>query len=137
MSRGAGETAPILFTGAAYFLPHLPTQPYDQFMNLGYHVYVMATQSPDVNATKPILYGTVLVLLGVTVCLNIAAVTLRSRLRGARAASLDRADRRRDEERRDRDPGCPHVPSLASSVLRPSAAARSEGVSGVTMARVG
>jgi phosphate transport system permease protein len=85
VSRGAGETAPILFTGAAYFLPYLPTKPYDQFMNLGYHVYVLATQSPDVNATKPILYGTVLVLLGVTVCLNIVAVTLRSRLRGARA----------------------------------------------------
>lgn len=85
VSRGAGETAPILFTGAAYFLPHLPTMPYDQFMNLGYHVYVMATQSPDVDATRPILYGTVLVLLAVTVCLNLVAVLLRSRLRGARA----------------------------------------------------
>jgi phosphate transport system permease protein len=85
VARGAGETAPILFTGAAYFLPHLPTRPYDQFMNLGYHVFVLATQSPDVDAAKPILYGTVLVLLLVTVCLNLVAVALRSRLRGARA----------------------------------------------------
>lgn len=85
VARGAGETAPILFTGAAYFLPHLPTKPYDQFMNLGYHVYVLATQSPDIEATKPILYGTVLVLLLVTILLNVAAVTLRSRLRAVRA----------------------------------------------------
>ena len=85
VARGAGETAPILFTGAAYFLPRLPSAPYDQFMNLGYHVYVLATQSPDVDAAKPILYGTVLVLLLVTVCLNLVAVALRSRLRGARA----------------------------------------------------
>ncbi len=85
VARGAGETAPILFTGAAYFLPHLPTKPYDQFMNLGYHVYVLATQSPDIEATKPILYGTVLVLLLVTVILNVVAITLRSRLRAGRA----------------------------------------------------
>ena len=82
---GAGETAPILFTGAAYFLPQLPTKPYDQFMNLGYHVYVLATQSPDVDAAKPILYGTVLVLLMVTVCLNLVAMALRSRLRAVKA----------------------------------------------------
>src|SRR5690606_22168802 len=83
VARGAGETAPILFTGAAYFLPYLPTHPNDQFMNLGYHVYVLATQSPDIEATKPILYGTVLVLLLVTALLNVAAMVLRSRLRAA------------------------------------------------------
>lgn len=81
VSRGAGETAPILFTGAAYFLPYLPTHPTDQFMHLGYHVYVMATQSPDIEATKPILYGTVLVLLLVTAALNGLAVWLRYKLR--------------------------------------------------------
>ncbi len=85
VARGAGETAPILFTGAAYFLPHLPTRPHDQFMNLGYHVYVLATQSPDIEATKPILYGTVLVLMLVTVMLNVVAMTVRSRLRADRA----------------------------------------------------
>ena len=85
VARGAGETAPILFTGAAYFLPYLPTHPNDQFMNLGYHVYVLATQSPDIEATKPILYGTVLVLLLVTALLNVAAMVLRSRLRAGPA----------------------------------------------------
>ena len=84
VARGAGETAPILFTGAAYYLPHLPTKPYDQFMNLGYHVYVLATQSPDIEATKPILYGTVLVLLLVTIALNLLATALRTRLRVGR-----------------------------------------------------
>lgn len=85
VARGAGETAPILFTGAAYFLSHLPTSPTDQFMHLGYHAYVLATQSPDIEATKPILYGTVLVLLLVTATLNAIAIPLRARLRGARA----------------------------------------------------
>jgi phosphate transport system permease protein len=81
VSRGAGEVAPIMFTGAAYFLPYLPTKPNDQFMELGYHVYVMATQSPDVEATKPILYSTVLVLLALTFLLNLLAIYLRARLR--------------------------------------------------------
>lgn len=81
VSRGAGEVAPILFTGAAYFLPHLPTSPHDQFMELGYHVYILATQSPDVDATKPMLYSTVLVLLALTFLLNGAAVVIRARLR--------------------------------------------------------
>lgn len=81
VSRGAGEVAPILFTGAAYFLPYLPKAPTDQFMELGYHVFVLATQSPDVDATRPLLYGTVLVLLGLTFLLNIAAILLRARLR--------------------------------------------------------
>ena len=81
VSRGAGEVAPILFTGAAYFLPHLPATLHDQFMELGYHVYVLATQSPDVDATKPLLYSTVVVLLVLTFLLNSVAVVLRSRLR--------------------------------------------------------
>ncbi|HYM79936.1 MAG TPA: phosphate ABC transporter permease PstA [Candidatus Limnocylindria bacterium] len=81
VSRGAGEVAPILFTGAAYFLPYLPQLPTDQFMELGYHIFVLATQSPDVEATKPILYGTVLVLLLLTLLLNLTAILLRSRMR--------------------------------------------------------
>ncbi len=81
ISRGGGEGAPIMFTGAAYFLPYLPTHLNDQFMVLGYHVYVMATQSPDVEATKPLLYGTVLVLLLLTFTLNLAAVVIRTRIR--------------------------------------------------------
>ncbi len=81
VSRGAGEVAPILFTGAAYFLPYLPIYPTDQFMELGYHVFVLATQSPDVDATRPLLYGTVLVLLLLTLLLNLTAILLRARLR--------------------------------------------------------
>ncbi len=81
VSRGAGEVAPILFTGAAYYLPRLPTNLTDQFMELGYHVFVMSTQSPDVDATKPILYATVLVLLALTFLLNAAAVVVRARMR--------------------------------------------------------
>lgn len=81
VSRGAGEVAPIMFTGAAYFLPHLPTRLNRQFMELGYHVYVMATQSPDVELTKPVLYSTVFVLLAVTFALNFVAVLIRSRIR--------------------------------------------------------
>lgn len=85
VSRGAGEVAPILFTGAAYFLPYLPHSPTDQFMELGYHVFVLATQSPDVDATRPLLYGTVLVLLLLTFLLNLTAMLLRSRLRAGLA----------------------------------------------------
>lgn len=84
VSRGAGEVAPIMFTGVAYYLPHLPTQLNDQFMVLGYHVYVMATQSPNMEVTRPILYGTVLVLLALTILLNIVAILIRSRIRSRR-----------------------------------------------------
>ena len=81
VSRGAGEVAPILFTGAAYFLPDLPTTLNSQFMHLGYHTYVLATQSPDVEATRPLLYATVLVLLALTFTLNLIAVLIRARTR--------------------------------------------------------
>jgi len=81
VSRAAGEVAPIMFTGAAYFLRDLPTHLNDPFMNLGYHVYVLATQSPDVDRTKPLLYGTVFVLLALTFVLNVVAISLRARTR--------------------------------------------------------
>lgn len=81
VSRGAGEVAPILFTGAAYFLPDLPRGLDSQFMHLGYHTYVLATQSPDVEATRPLLYATVLVLLALTFSLNLVAVLIRARTR--------------------------------------------------------
>ena len=81
VSRGAGEVAPILFTGAAYFLPRLPNSLSDQFMELGYHIYIMSTQSPDVEATRGIQYATTLVLLVLTFTLNFAAVFLRYRIR--------------------------------------------------------
>ena len=81
ISRGAGEVAPILFTGAAYYLPFLPGDLTDQFMHLGYHVLILSTQSPDVEATKPLLYGTVFVLLALTFLLNLAGVIIRTRTR--------------------------------------------------------
>ncbi|MBP1655821.1 MAG: phosphate transporter, permease protein PstA [Bacteroidetes bacterium] len=81
VSRGAGEVAPILFTGAAYFLPHIPTGLSDQFMELGYHVYIMSTQSTNVDATRGIQYATTLVLLLLTFLLNFSAIFLRSRVR--------------------------------------------------------
>ncbi|MBN2573111.1 MAG: phosphate ABC transporter permease PstA [Deltaproteobacteria bacterium] len=87
VSRGAGEVAPLLFTGAAYYLPALPHTLHDQFMQLGYHVYVLATQSPDVDATRPLLYATVLVLLALTFALNASAVWVRSRMRKRIASS--------------------------------------------------
>lgn len=81
VSRGAGEVAPILLTGAAYYLNELPKSLSSQFMHLGYHTYVMATQSPDVDATRPVLYATVLVLLALTFSLNFIAIFIRSRSR--------------------------------------------------------
>ena len=87
ISRGAGEVAPIMFTGAAYYLPYLPTKLNDQFMELGYHIYVMATQSPDVEKTKPILFGTVLVLLILIFMLNFTAIIVRSKMRRKRISA--------------------------------------------------
>jgi phosphate transport system permease protein len=81
VSRGAGEVAPILFTGAAYYLATLPTSLSDQFMNLGYHIYIMATQSANVDQTLPIQFATTMVLLLLTFTLNLTAVIIRSRLR--------------------------------------------------------
>jgi phosphate transport system permease protein len=81
ISRGAGEVAPILFTGAAYFLSDLPKSLSDQFMSLGYHIYIMSTQSSDVDATLPIQFATTLVLLLLTFSLNAVAVVLRYRIR--------------------------------------------------------
>lgn len=81
VGRGAGEVAPILFTGVAYFLPQLPHSLSDQFMQLGYHLYVMSTQSPDVEATRSIQYATAFVLLALTFLLNLTAIVCRYRMR--------------------------------------------------------
>jgi phosphate transport system permease protein len=81
ISRGAGEVAPIIFTGAANFVPELPTDVRDMFMHLGYHVYALSTQSPNVDQARPALFGTVLVLLVLTFALNLVAMIIRSRSR--------------------------------------------------------
>jgi phosphate transport system permease protein len=81
VSRAAGEVAPILFTGAAYFMADLPHSLHDQFMDLGYHVYILSTQSVNIDKTKPILYATVVVLLALTFALNAVAILIRARMR--------------------------------------------------------
>ena len=81
ISRGAGEVAPILFTGVAYYLPDLPNTFYSQFMHMGYHIYVLTTQSTNVELTKPLQYATTLVLLLLTFLLNFTAIFIRSRIR--------------------------------------------------------
>jgi phosphate transport system permease protein len=81
VSRAAGEVAPILFTGAAFYMAHLPKSLSDQFMDLGYHVFILSTQSPNIEQTRPLLYATVLVLLMLTFTLNFVAVLMRAHLR--------------------------------------------------------
>lgn len=83
ISRAAGEVAPILFTGAAYYMADLPHRVTDQFMDLGYFVYVLSTQSPDITKTAPILYTTILVLLILTFSLNGVGIWVRARRRRA------------------------------------------------------
>lgn len=81
VGRGAGEVAAILFVGVTYSADVLPGSVTDKFMHLGYHLYVLATQSPDVEATLPLQYATTIVLLGLTFLLNFVAIFIRSRLR--------------------------------------------------------
>ena len=96
ISRGAGETAPVLFLGAAFFLPNLPVtdlcigdycipmiNPAKQFMFLAYHIFILATQSSNPTKTLPIQYGSTLVLIGLTFLLNITAIIFRYRFRKA------------------------------------------------------
>jgi phosphate transport system permease protein len=82
LERAAGETAPILFTVAAFYLPRLPVSPLDQTMALPYHLYVIATQVPGM--PLKIQFGTALVLLGMVLSMNIAATIIRNRFRGRR-----------------------------------------------------
>lgn len=81
LARAAGETAPILFTGAAFFLPFLPRSPFDQFMALPYHLYIMATQHHDITRVRPIAYGTALVLIVLVFSMNLFAIVARYKLR--------------------------------------------------------
>jgi phosphate transport system permease protein len=81
LARAAGETAPILFTGAAFFLPHLPQSLFDQFMALPYHLYILATQHHDIAKVRPIAYGTALVLLCLILLLSTSAIYFRYRYR--------------------------------------------------------
>lgn len=82
LERAAGETAPILFTGAAFFLPRLPHSPLDATMALPYHLFVISTQVPDMPIQ--IQYGTALVLLAFVLAMNLIATVIRSRARAKR-----------------------------------------------------
>ncbi len=82
LERAAGETAPILFTGAAFFLPHLPNSPLDATMALPYHLFVISTQVPEMPIR--IQYGTALVLIVFVLGMNLIATVIRSRARAKR-----------------------------------------------------
>ena len=84
VSRAAGETAPIMFTAAVFYTPSLPTSIFDEIMTLPYHIYVLATAGTDIEATRPLQYGTALVLIVLVLGLNLIAIIYRSRLRKKR-----------------------------------------------------
>jgi phosphate transport system permease protein len=77
IGRVSGETAPILFTVAAYFLPKLPTSIFDQVMALPYHLYVISTSGTNLEAARPMAYGTALVLITLVLIINFSASLLR------------------------------------------------------------
>ena len=81
IGRAAGETAPILLTVAAFFLPKLPKSVFDQVMALPYHLYILATQHPEAHKVRPLQYGTALVLLALVISLSSGAMLLRSYFR--------------------------------------------------------
>lgn len=78
IGRVSGETAPILFTVAAYFLPQLPNSIFDQCMALPYHLYVISTSGTDIEASRGMAYGTALVLIAIILIVNLLANALRS-----------------------------------------------------------
>ncbi|MFZ5819606.1 MAG: phosphate ABC transporter permease PstA [Chloroflexota bacterium] len=82
LERAAGETAPILFTGAAFFLPRLPGSPFDASMALPYHLFVISTQVPEMPVQ--VQYGTALVLLAFVLGMNAVAGMIRARARARR-----------------------------------------------------
>lgn len=78
VGRVSGETAPILFTVAAYFLPQLPGSIFDQCMALPYHLYVISTSGTDIEASRGMAYGTALVLIAIVLVVNLLANLLRN-----------------------------------------------------------
>jgi phosphate transport system permease protein len=80
VSRTAGETAPIMFTGAAFFLPFLPQGVFDQTMAMSLHLFVVSTQVPDIPEALP--FGVALVLVGMVLAMNAGSIALRTYLRG-------------------------------------------------------
>lgn len=81
LSRAAGETAPLLVTGVVFFQPTLPRTVFDSFMALPYHLYILATQHENPDASRPAAFGTALVLVGIVLLSNLSAFVLRAMLR--------------------------------------------------------
>ncbi len=81
LSRAAGETAPIMFTAAVFYVPQLPSSIFDEIMALPYHIYVLATAGTEIEATRHLQYGTALVLVALVLGLNLTAILYRSRVR--------------------------------------------------------
>ena len=81
IGRAAGETAPIMFTAAVFFTPHLPKSIFDEIMALPYHIYVLATAGTEIEKTRPLQYGTALVLIALVLGVNLMAIIYRSHLR--------------------------------------------------------
>ena len=81
ISRAAGETAPIMFTAAVFFSPRMPSSVFDEIMALPYHIYVLATAGTEIEATRPLQYGTAMVLIALVLGLNLVAILWRARLR--------------------------------------------------------
>lgn len=80
ISRAAGETAAIMFTAAVFFTPHLPASLFDPVMALPYHIYVLATAGTQIEVTRPLQYGTALVLIALVFGMNLVAIVCRARL---------------------------------------------------------
>jgi phosphate transport system permease protein len=78
LSRAAGETAPIIMTGAAFYMTHLPSSVFDEFMALPYSIYTLSTESSDVQATRPVVFGAIIVLLLIVLGMNLIAISLRN-----------------------------------------------------------
>jgi len=81
LGRAAGETAPIMFTAAAFYTPDLPSSVFSQAMALPYHIYVMATAGTHIQATRHLQYGTAIVLIGLVLILNMTGLVLRYRFK--------------------------------------------------------
>ncbi len=81
LGRAAGETAPIMFTAATFYSLRLPESPFSQVMALPYHIYVLATAGTHIEQTRPLQYGTVLVLISLVLGLSLFAIIIRTRMR--------------------------------------------------------
>jgi len=79
MARAIGEVAPILFTGVTFYLRHLPKSPFERFMALPYHLFVLATQHEDIEAVRPMAFGTAFMLLLMVLSFDMTAFHLRAR----------------------------------------------------------